>query len=99
MSPSKVLGLVSLLMIVGKSQQSAQRPQPILVTGPGQTYVLDSTNGSSSILTFDYGHSVEGHPRFEVVSAKGDTSLFEMTYAECKIALESYMVSLPESRC
>lgn len=43
-------------------------------------------------MILDYGENVEGHPTFEVVSASGDTSAFELTYAESKYAFSNYQV-------
>ncbi|KAH7318039.1 hypothetical protein B0I35DRAFT_408995 [Stachybotrys elegans] len=39
--------------------------------------------------------SVEGIPTFEIVSASGDTSVFEITYGESKAALGMYMSDGP----
>jgi hypothetical protein len=51
------------------------------------------SNGTSSIVILDYGHEVEGIPSFEVLSKAGDTSLFEISYAESLAAFDTYMVS------
>lgn len=53
---------------------------------------LSSDGSRPNIVVLDYGHSVEGHPTFQVVSASGDTSGFEVTFAESKAALNLYMV-------
>lgn len=52
-----------------------------------------TSNGTSSIVILDYDHEVEGIPSFEVLSKAGDTSLFEITYAESLAAFDTYMVS------
>jgi hypothetical protein len=54
---------------------------------------LDSRSAGPAIHTLDYGRSVDGIPTFEVVSAQGDTSSFEITYGESSAALKTYMVS------
>lgn len=54
--------------------------------------VLDSTSDGPAIRTLDYGRSVDGIPAFEVLSAEGDTSVFEITYGESSAALKTYMV-------
>ncbi|EYB27041.1 hypothetical protein FG05_04743 [Fusarium graminearum] len=56
---------------------------------------LSSDGSRPNIVVLDYGHSVEGHPTFQVVSASGDTSGFEVTFAESKAALNLYMSDGP----
>jgi len=53
---------------------------------------LSATKDTPGILVLDYGVESEGIPEFEVVSASGDTSAFEMTYSETEAALGLYMV-------
>ncbi|KAK3307726.1 glycoside hydrolase family 78 protein [Chaetomium strumarium] len=53
--------------------------------------VLSSTATEPGVFVLDYGVEVEGIPAFEVVSATGDTSMFEITYSETKAALDLYM--------
>ncbi|RWA04357.1 hypothetical protein EKO27_g10754 [Xylaria grammica] len=65
-----------------------------LVTGTNETITLSSINGSGVVI-LDYGHGVEGIPTFDVVSVHGDTSVFEITYAESLAALDSYMSDGP----
>jgi len=57
------------------------------------TITLSSDGSKADIVILDYNYSVEGHPTFEVVSRSGDTSGFELTFAESKAALSLYMVS------
>lgn len=57
-----------------------------------EVITLESLSSAPAIRTLDYGRSIEGIPAFEVLSAEGDTSAFEMTYAESKVALGIYMV-------
>jgi hypothetical protein len=86
---------VGLLSLIGRSVQSTLRysDSNVLFAGePGMIHVLHGGNGANSTIIFDYGHIVEGFPRFEIVSAQGDTSHFEMTYGESKAALSNYMV-------
>ncbi|RGP71259.1 alpha-l-rhamnosidase c [Fusarium longipes] len=56
---------------------------------------LSSDGSKADVMVLDYGHSVEGHPTFEVVKASGDTSGFELTFAESKAALNTYMSDGP----
>lgn len=56
--------------------------------------VLSAIKDAPGILVLDYGVETEGIPEFEVVSASGDTSVFEITYSETKAALDRYMVRL-----
>ena len=62
------------------------------ITGSTNVQVLTS-NGTSSTIILDYDHEVEGIPSFEVLSNTGDTSLFEISYAESLAAFDTYMVS------
>lgn len=62
------------------------------ITGSTDVQVLTS-NGTGSIIILDYDHEVEGIPSFEVLSNTGDTSLFEVSYAESLAAFDTYMVS------
>ncbi|KAK8137302.1 Six-hairpin glycosidase-like protein [Apiospora sp. TS-2023a] len=53
------------------------------------------SSSAPAVQTLDYGRSIDGIPAFEVLSAEGDTSAFEMTYAESKAALGNYMSDGP----
>ena len=64
------------------------------LSGSNETITLTSTAGSPAIVTLDYGHSVEGIPSFEVVSADGEASVLEITYGESRAVLDRYMVSI-----
>lgn len=65
-----------------------------LITSTNETTILTASNGTPAVVTLDYGHAIEGIPTFEVVSVEGDTSVFEITYAESLTALNNYMVRL-----
>lgn len=65
---------------------------PPFITAQDDPIVLSSTTGKPGILVLDYGVETEGIPTFEVVTATGNTSTFEMTYAETEAALALYMV-------
>ncbi|KAL6412953.1 hypothetical protein AUP68_02447 [Ilyonectria robusta] len=56
---------------------------------------LTSDGKSSAILVLDYDYNVEGFPTFEVASVKGDTSMFQITYAESRDALDLFMSDGP----
>jgi hypothetical protein len=49
-------------------------------------------NTTKFVVIIDHGHEVEGIPSFEVVSHEGDTSLFEISYAESLASFSQYMV-------
>ena len=55
---------------------------------------IQTLNATSSIIILDYGHEVEGIPSFEVLNHQGDTSLFEISYAESLTSFSQYMVCL-----
>jgi len=61
------------------------------LSGSDGIQVLNA-NATSSIIILDYGHEVEGIPSFEVLSHQGDTSLFEISYAESLASFSQYMV-------
>ncbi|KAI0110934.1 Six-hairpin glycosidase-like protein [Nemania sp. FL0031] len=65
-----------------------------LITGTTETITLNSAS-DSGVVILDYGHVVEGIPIFDVISVEGDTSVFEITYAESLTALDSYMSDGP----
>ncbi|KAM0322075.1 hypothetical protein ACHAQA_009704 [Verticillium albo-atrum] len=56
---------------------------------------LSSDGQTPGIMILDFGQSYEGHPTFEVLSATGDTSRFEVTYGESSAALNLYMSDGP----
>ncbi|KAK4205487.1 glycoside hydrolase [Triangularia verruculosa] len=64
---------------------------PVLATAQDDPIVLSSTAAEPGILVLDYGVETEGIPSLEVVSATGDTSVFEITYSETRAALSLYM--------
>ncbi|KAJ8130420.1 hypothetical protein O1611_g3211 [Lasiodiplodia mahajangana] len=65
-----------------------------LINSTNESIKLDSTNGSGVVI-LDYGRVVEGVPTFDIVSVEGDTSVFEITYAESLTALDNYMSDGP----
>ena len=89
---------LSLLMWLSLTNPSLASPfrakLPDLITADVEenTHTLTATDDNHAVLILDYGHSVEGIPEFEVVGSEGDTSVFEITYAESKAALGNYMV-------
>ncbi len=56
------------------------------------TVVLKSDGSKPDVQIVDFGENHEGFPTFEVISASGNTSVFEVSYAEGYTALDSYMV-------
>ncbi|KAH6879855.1 alpha-L-rhamnosidase [Thelonectria olida] len=64
-----------------------------IIYGSKETTTLTSNGTVPSIMLLDFGENVEGFPTFEVVSASGDTSGFEISYGESRAALDLYMVS------
>lgn len=65
----------------------------MIILAPNNTLSLKSDGKKHDVFIIDYGESFEGHPTFEVTSASGDTSGFEISYAESKAVLDSsYMV-------
>jgi aminoglycoside/choline kinase family phosphotransferase len=54
---------------------------------------LKSNGNKPDVRIIDFGEAFEGHPTFEVVSAFGNTSVLDVSYAESLSAFNSYMVS------
>lgn len=97
--------ICTALLAVGESRPSQGSGRVIfrsaavssgLVTSTNETVNLTAEIGAPAIFTFDYGRAIEGIPTFEVVSVEGDTSVFEITYAESMAALNTFMVDLDE---
>lgn len=91
------------LLAVGESRPHASSGQTIPRSGAVSSEIITSTNentiltakaGEPAIVTLDYGRAIEGIPIFEVESVEGDTSVFEITYAESLAAFSIYMVGL-----
>lgn len=92
--PWIVLSLVSSQLPSRQTSQSKSASDEF-ITISDDVIVLDSTSTGAAIQTLDYGHSIDGIPAFEVLSAEGDTSVFEITYGESSAALKTYMVIDP----
>lgn len=75
-----------------KSTSSSSTDETIIF-GSKETTALTSDGRTASTVVLDYSHNVEGFPTFEVISTSGDTSSFEISFAESKAALDSYMVN------
>jgi hypothetical protein len=90
-----MLHYVAAALLLQTGLVLSETSKSTIIYGKNGTINLSSDGSKSGIVVLDYGHSVEGHPTFEVVSASGDTSGFELTFAESKAALNAYMVSYP----
>ena len=80
---------VNVVVCLGSSydDQSNNRTANIILAS-NHTVTLNGNSPASSVTIIDYGSNVEGFPTFEVVSATGDTSGFEITYSETLGVLE-----------
>jgi hypothetical protein len=65
---------------------------PSFITAQEGDLTLYATTSEPDVIILDYGRNVEGIPGFEVVDTRGETSVFEVTYAESRAALSRYMV-------
>ncbi|KAL0780371.1 hypothetical protein CaCOL14_001706 [Colletotrichum acutatum] len=104
---ARVAGVLFCLLSSVNGRHGSQRPHlaqkstlssstnGTIVFGSNETTALTSDGTTASIVVLDYGHNVEGFPTFEVISASGDTSSFEISFAESKVALDSYMSDGP----
>ncbi|SPO07404.1 related to alpha-L-rhamnosidase C [Cephalotrichum gorgonifer] len=66
-----------------------------LILGRADSITLLSDGKVPDILIIDYDQDVEGFPTFEIVEAKGDTSVFEVTYGETRAAVDQYPAAVP----
>jgi hypothetical protein len=87
---SKLLSLASFA-IATASCSASETPNPKFISASDGVQTLNA-NATSSVVILDYGHEVEGIPSFEVLSHQGDTSLFEISYAESLASFNQYMV-------
>lgn len=93
--------LPSLALVALAQARTITRQQPVsarddasnFITSTSNITTLDAANGSLAVVILDHDWNVDGIPTFEVVSQEGDTSTFEITYAESSAALNTYMVS------
>lgn len=69
-----------------------------LIYAADKPFTLSSDGLVPDILILDFGQSFEGHPTFEVVATSGDTSCFEVSYAESAASLSRYEVWLRTCR-
>jgi hypothetical protein len=87
---SKLLSLASLA-IATASCNASQTRHAKFISGSDGIQTLNA-NATSSVIILDYGHEAEGIPSFEVLSHHGDTSLFEISYAESLASFSQSMV-------
>ncbi|KAK1511317.1 alpha-L-rhamnosidase [Colletotrichum costaricense] len=80
---------------LAQKSASSSSTNGTVVFGSNETAALTSDGTTASIVVLDYGHNVEGFPTFEVISTSGDTSSFEISFAESNSALDSYMSDGP----
>lgn len=67
-----------------------------IVRATDKSVKLSATSSKHHVVILDYGQNYEGHPAFEVVSSSGDTSGFELTFAESRYSFSNYMVCIPQ---
>ncbi|WYZ41210.1 hypothetical protein EsH8_V_000105 [Colletotrichum jinshuiense] len=68
-----------------------------IIYGSNGTTTITSNGTAPAVVVLDFGQNVEGIPTFEVVSASGDTSSFEISYGESRTAIDLYMSDGPLS--
>lgn len=59
-------------------------------------FKLRSDGKVPDTIILDYGRDVEGYATFNVTNVSGNTSVFEMSYAESRALLDNYMVSIKD---
>jgi hypothetical protein len=89
---SRLLSLASFA-IATASCSASETSSAKFISGSDGVEILNA-NAASSVVILDYGHEVEGIPSFEVLSHQGDTSLFEISYAESLASFSQHMVCL-----
>ncbi|KAF4841472.1 hypothetical protein CGCSCA4_v009399 [Colletotrichum siamense] len=80
--------------LLAKSALGTPQNDAIIYASSGTT-TLSSNGTAASVVVLDFGRNVEGIPTFEVVSASGDTSVFEISYGETEAAFSVYMSDGP----
>ncbi|KAH6693792.1 Six-hairpin glycosidase-like protein [Plectosphaerella plurivora] len=88
------LSFTASLLHVAQALSASPDDDAILYATDGPV-TLSSDGQTPGILILDFGQSYEGHPTFEVLSTMGDTSRFEVTFAESSAALNLYMSDGP----
>ncbi|KAF4996957.1 hypothetical protein FGRMN_4174 [Fusarium graminum] len=84
------LTLAALLLQTGLALSAKDKPNKSIIYGTNSTITLSSDGLNADTVVLDYGENFEGHPTFEVISTSGDTSRFELTFAEAKSSLDHY---------
>ncbi|KAF5681230.1 alpha-L-rhamnosidase C [Fusarium heterosporum] len=84
------LTLAALLLQAGLALSGKDKVSGSIIYGTNGTITLSSDGLKADTVILDYGENFEGHPTFEVISTSGDTSGFELTFAEAKSALNRY---------
>ncbi|KAH6957171.1 Six-hairpin glycosidase-like protein [Fusarium avenaceum] len=90
--------LAALLLQAGlglSAIESSHAKAAKTIYGTNETITLSSDGVKADVVVLDYGQNFEGHPTFDVLSTSGDTSGFELTFAESKAALDNYMSDGP----
>jgi hypothetical protein len=88
---AKVLPLASLVIAAVSCNNASETHHAKFISGASGIQTLNAST-TGSVIILDYGHEVEGIPSFEVLSHQGDTSLFEISYAESLASFSQYMV-------
>ena len=85
-----ILPLTSLAVAAASCNASDSRHAEFISGSAGLQILTGNT--TRSVVIIDHSHEVEGIPSFEIVSHEGDTSLFEISYAESLASFDQYMV-------
>ncbi|KAI9329218.1 glycoside hydrolase family 78 protein [Zopfochytrium polystomum] len=94
-APSPAAAAPTWSLVSSPSSSSSAVAAAVAATDPSPI-VLTSSPGSPAVVVVDHGADIEGFPTFEVVSAAGDTSRLEITYAEVRSVLDAnYMADGP----
>ncbi|KAL2836301.1 Six-hairpin glycosidase [Aspergillus pseudoustus] len=100
-SPHFILGFLVAWSYLATGCVAFSQPASYSINGTEFTFTnrsnitLSSDGETPSIIILDYGRNVEGFATFEVAGRAGDTSNFEMSYAEPWLALDDYMSDGP----
>jgi hypothetical protein len=88
---AKLLPLASLAIAAASCNNASETHHAKFISGSSGVQTLNAS-ATGSVVILDYGYEVEGIPSFEVLSHQGDTSLFEISYAESLASFSQYMV-------
>jgi hypothetical protein len=96
------IGLMAILPALVQSTFAPYQPltasfglgSKVVAVNENTVFKLCSDGIAPDTVILDYGRDIEGYATFNVTHMSGNTSVFEMSYAESRALLDNYMVSI-----